>query len=188
MQLAAGIRNAAAEALAETATLQVAEEFYDANTALIEPLERDWIIRKLAGWIGKHRAKLRRTSDTQLILEGMLGGFTHLPRKIEIVPGKMVDRGDSTIGPYRKLATQLRKEKSQALEAALRVIELMAPHSKKKRRITWNEVLEKEAKNQEAGADTPLRQTKAKKARIAKQPAQAIQATSRRHGWRSPGV
>lgn len=135
---------AAEDAPPGTPTAQLAAEFYEANRKLVEPLIREWTIQKLASLIGKQRAKIRRSSSQQLVFEGMLG-FKHLPATIATASGESVPRGEATIGVYRKLEARLRRTTTPALEEVQRAIKLMEPHVAENQRVTWAEVLEREA-------------------------------------------
>jgi hypothetical protein len=152
-ELDIAIRMAAAEAVSEASNIELAGEFYQSHRELIEPFLKQWALDKLANLIGKHRLETKRASDSQLVFEGMLG-FKHLPRRIEVKPGKSVPRAAAKIGAFRKLARQ----KSPAQLAARTIVELMIPYAKKNSNVTYGEVLRKEAekKAKRDGLTLPL--------------------------------
>lgn len=143
-RLDAAIKNAAETAVPGITSLQLAEQFYADEEALLEPFIRPWVIQRLAQLIGKHRATVRRESQPQLMFEESLG-FRRLPKRIEVEPGKKIPRAEATIGVFRQLASRLREKESPALEAANRAIELMAKYTASEPRITWGVVVEREA-------------------------------------------
>lgn len=144
-EFASAIKTAAHEAEAGTSNMQTAHDFYESNRELVAPFIDQWVIQKLSILIGKHRKKTRLASNQQLSFEESLG-FKHLPKTIHVF-GKDVPRGKATIQAFRALVTQLRRQKSVALEEAERAVELMAPYAavKQDNRITWAEVLKREA-------------------------------------------
>jgi hypothetical protein len=144
-EFASAIKIFALDAEPGTSNTQAASDFYEVNRELVSPFIDEWAIQKLATLIGKHRKKARRASIEQLSFEESLG-FTHLPRTIDVY-GKTIPRGKATIQAFRALVTQLRKQKSAALEEAQRAVALMAPYAavKKDNRITWAEVVKREA-------------------------------------------
>jgi hypothetical protein len=143
-ELDVALRNAARDAQPDETSRQIAEQFCESERRLIEAFRAEWVIEKVAVLIGKHRAKVRRESQPQLVFEGLLG-FRRLPRTIEIEPGKKVRRGDATIGVFRTLVSQLRDRESPALKEANQAIALMAQYTPTEPRITWAEVAEREA-------------------------------------------
>lgn len=144
-ELDVAIRLAATDADSSTRSREVAREFYESNRELIAEAADEWIIEKLAVLIARHRAKVRRENDRQLVLEGTLG-FARLPKRMKDRAGRSVFRSDATTPFFRKLVADLRKAKSPALEEAERALGLIQAYSKQRGvRTTWSEVLEREA-------------------------------------------
>lgn len=143
-ELRAAIRTTARECDPKQTSSEAASQFYADNRELIASVADQWIIEKLAALIGKQRAKARRENNPQLVLEGMLG-FTHLPATIEVEPGTRVRREEATIQVFRKLVRNLKNRSTPAVEEAERAIALMSKYTPQNRRITWKQVLEKEA-------------------------------------------
>lgn len=149
-QLDVSLKTAAKEAEPKTPSYQIAEDFYESHRKLIEPLIDQWVIEKLAGLIGRHRAKARRATNRLLVFQSKLG-FPHIPRTVEIRPGETIPTGEATRKPFRKLKAQIRRAKIRLLEPALEEIDradaLFARYTKKKEteHITWAEIVEKEA-------------------------------------------
>lgn len=143
-ELDIAIKLAARDAEPGIRSNRIADEFYDSNRDLLVPFIRQWVVSKLASLIGKHRATVKRENNPQLAFEGMLG-FKNLPATIEVAPGETVPRADSKIQAWRKLARSLTKKPNPARDQALKVVEIMAPHSKRKKNITWGEVAKLEA-------------------------------------------
>lgn len=129
-ELQAAIRTAAKEAEPRVPSRRIAEAFYAENRQLIASTADQWIVEKLASLIGKHRAKLRRDANEQLVFEDRLG-FKRLPRRIETEPGVKVRREDATIGVFRKLVTQLRQQENPAVDEANNAIALMSKYTAK---------------------------------------------------------
>lgn len=140
----AAIRTAGHEADPKATSRSVAAEFLDGQPELVRPFEREWVLAKLASLIGKHRLKIRRDADAQYKL-----GFSHIPRKIQTASGEMIRRRDATIQDLRRTTTELRKWKHPALAEVENAIALMAKYTAKgvgqKQRITWGDVLNREA-------------------------------------------
>jgi len=137
------LRNAARDADSKTGSRQVAEQLYRDERTLFESFIDQWVIEKLASIIGKHRARMRREANEQLMFEESLG-FKRLPRTIEVAPGERIARANATIGVFRRLAVQLRNTESPALAEANRAIELMSKYTAGHPRITWAKVLKEE--------------------------------------------
>lgn len=144
-ELEIAIRLSAKDAPSTLPSHAVARDFYESNRKLIAVVADEWIIEKLASLIAKHRAKARRENNPQMVLEGLLG-FTHLPRKLRDSNGSLIPRSDATITVLRKYAIVLRKNKSPGLEETERAIKLMSAYTYGGSRITWGEVVEREAK------------------------------------------
>jgi hypothetical protein len=138
------IKAASRDADPKASSRQVAEEFIESEVDLIVAFRDEWVLEKLTLLIGKYRAKMRRESNQQMKWEEMLG-FGRLPKKIRRKSGEMVDSAESTIGPHREYRKFLRKQGHPALEETDRRIKLMSKYSRKERRITWAEVVEREA-------------------------------------------
>jgi|SRR5579859_979861 len=149
-ELDVALKTAAKEADPKTASRQVAEEFYDSHRKLIEPLIAEWVVEKIAGLIGKLRAKKRRESNRQLVFQAKLG-FAHIPQTVDLGSGQVIATGEATRKVFRKLKVQLRKAKIRSLEPIMEEIKradaLFARYtrSKKTEHITWAEIVEKEA-------------------------------------------
>jgi hypothetical protein len=144
-ELQAGIRLAAKDADPHTPSAEIASEFYEQNRELIASVADQWVLDKLSSLIRKERAKVRRDTNQQLVIEGMLG-FRRLPSRIERRPGERISRSDATIADFRKLVAQLRREKSPALVEAINAVELMSRYSQRGGvPITWQQAIELEA-------------------------------------------
>jgi hypothetical protein len=145
-ELDRGLRIAAENAPSDVPTTRLAEQFYEANRDIVGPMVDGWIVEKLAALIGKHRAKVRRAESQQLVFEEMLG-FTHLPSKITLKSGEKVKRAEATRGQLRQERSRRVKDHGPVVQELDSAIELMGKYSRsrKHRKITWAEVLEKEA-------------------------------------------
>lgn len=143
-ELDAAIRAAATDAEPRDPSRQIAEVFYEEHRELIASVADEWVLEKLTLLIGKHRARMRREANEQLVFEERLG-FKRLPRRIETEPGQKVRREDATIGVFRKLASQLRQQHNPALDQANNAIALMSKYTVEEPHITWGEVVRREA-------------------------------------------
>ncbi len=145
--LQSAIRTAAAEGEPKATGREVAAKLYDDDPELIRQFEQGWVIEKLASLIAKYRLKVRRDQDLQYQL-----GFGHMPRRISLRSGKVVARDEATIGGLRALAVQLRARRHPALDEVEKAIALMSKYTGKGKgklqRITWGEVLQREAGKQ----------------------------------------
>jgi hypothetical protein len=138
------IKSAALDADSKSTSAQVAWDFYREQRPMIEPYFADWIVEKLGSLIGKHRAKVRRENNQQLVLEGVVG-ISGLPRKLPAKSGDKVLRGDATIGTFRHYRGQLWKQGNPGIANVDKAIALMSEYVKKEPRITWAEVVKREA-------------------------------------------
>lgn len=142
-ELAIALKAVALDADPKKTSLEIAREFCAAEEELIAPFVAEWIAEKVARIIRWHRAKARHDANPQLLFEESLG-FHHLPKKLAY-KGKPLPRGESTIGAFRRLAVELRREDSPALKEALAAVALMEKYTPAKRTITWDEVVKHEA-------------------------------------------
>jgi len=143
-ELQSAIRSAAREAEPKATSRMVAAEFHESHKPLIAQFQEQWILEKLASLIAKYRLNARRETDVQYQL-----GFGHIPRRIDLGSGKVIRSADATITGLRRLAVQLRKRRHPALDEVEKAITVMSAYTGKgkgkKQRITWGEVLEREA-------------------------------------------
>jgi hypothetical protein len=141
-----------------TASAQLAADFCQENRELIEPFLIEWAIEKVTALIAKYRRTKRhgatRPADPQLVFEEMLG-FKHLPAKVPGPSGNSIPRLKATVGAFRRLVNQRRKIADPILQDALRAIDLMEPYVAESQRITWREVLKKEAVKAGLDPDNP---------------------------------
>jgi hypothetical protein len=145
-ELETAIRLTATDAEPNARSMDVAREFYDANRELVASVADQWIVEKLTVLISTHRAKFRRDSNPQLVLEGMLG-VKRLPIRLKLKSGKSIARSDATVGAFVHLVAVLRKRKSPALEDAERALALMREYNSGwgGKRLTWGELIQLEA-------------------------------------------
>jgi hypothetical protein len=152
-ELDIAIKAAARDADPGLTSREIAAELYRSEPELIEAFRDDWITDKLASLIAKHRTAIRRADSPQLVFEEMLG-FARLPARFPSRSGKPIPREVATIGAVRRLRIELRKKGHPALKEADHMIALMEKHVKKNHRITWGEVVQREAeKAKSRGAD-----------------------------------
>jgi hypothetical protein len=138
------VKSAAREADPKTTSRQAAEEFYRVQPELVEPFREAWIVERLAGLIGKHRARIKRESNEQLVFEGLLG-FGHLPKKLELRSGEALLRGEATMGAFRQHRALLWKRGHPGIAEMDKAITLMEKYAKIETDITWAEVVKREA-------------------------------------------
>jgi hypothetical protein len=144
-RLDVAIKEAAANAdLLKISSRQAAAEFHRDQPGLVDPFVKDWIVEKLASIIGGHRTKARRAANPQLAFEEALG-FKHLPAKIEMKDGKKIARADATMGALRILASHLGQKETPAQKEVQQAIILMSQYTADNQRITWGEVVKREA-------------------------------------------
>jgi len=143
-QLDIALKATARDAMKGQTSLELAEEFYESERRLIEPVTRDWTIARLANIIARHRKRAAREADQQLTMELSLG-FHGFPKRFKVQSGKAIPKEDATINVFRELARKLREKDSPALQDANRAIELMAKYTPEHPRITWGEVVKREA-------------------------------------------
>jgi hypothetical protein len=134
-ELDAAIRMAAREADSSFSNWQIAEKLYDSQPELMAQFTRDWVIEKLASLLRGHRAAERKASDPQLTL-----GFA-LPRSIVLKDGNKVPAEDATLGKLTQYRAQIRKRRPRLLESIDKAIVVMRKYARKKRGITWGEVV-----------------------------------------------
>lgn len=139
------IRSAAREADARAANAQIAEQLYESHAKVIAPFIAEWVIEKLGSLVGKHRADIRMENAPQMILFDLSLGIKGFPRTLHW-EGKRIPRQQATVSAFRGVVDKLRDRESPALQRARIALSLMEKYSKTKKRITWGEVMEIEAK------------------------------------------
>jgi hypothetical protein len=128
------LQDAALEADPKTTSREVAASFVEVYSSLIQPFRDEWIVEKIATLIAKCRRKNRRSTDLQYQL-----GFGWMPGISE----------KATLSVLRRRAVELRKYRHPSLPSVEKAIATMAKYTGKgkgkKQRITWGEVLRREA-------------------------------------------
>ena len=150
-ELDLAITSAVDAAQPDETSRQIAEQFCEHRASLIAHFRSEWDIEKIAGLLRKKRAKIRRENDAQLKLEGMLG-FERLPARIALKSGEKVARRDAHIGQLREQRALLYNAPVRAIEELDRAIELMEKYTRREPKITWAEVVQREAENPEKPA------------------------------------
>lgn len=145
-QLDIAIKAAARDAEPHVTSREVAAEWYRSEPELFAPFLDVWVTEKLASLIAKHRTAIRRASNPQLELEGLLG-FAHLPKKLTLRSGDRVKRSEATIKCFRRHRGALWKASHPGLDEVDRAIALMEKYIPENRSITWGEVVQREAEN-----------------------------------------
>lgn len=141
-RLDVAIRDAAKDGDPAKSSLELAEDLYESDRALIDHFAREWIIERLSVLIRLHRSKLRAADDPQMQL-----GFT-VPKTIVLPTGKRLPFAAATLRKIRQYRSLLWKEKRSykhpAIQKLDRAIELMKKYVEENRGITYGEVLAKE--------------------------------------------
>lgn len=141
-ELNAAIRTASREAEPATPSREIAAVFCESQADLIQPFLPEWAIEKVASLIRKYRGQARSHSDEQLRFEGILG-LTHIPKAVRLKSGNRIPKMDATRGQLRQALSQARNDAAvKDLKAA---VELMGKYTRKEQKITWGEVLRREA-------------------------------------------
>mgnify|MGYP001591235874 CR=1 FL=1 len=143
-QLDIALKATARDALQGQTSRELAEQFYDSERDLVVPVIRDWMIARLANIIGRQRKRAAREADQQLTLELALG-FRGFPKRFKSESGKVIRKEEATINVFRELARRLREKDSPELQDANHAIDLMAKYTPEHPRITWAEVVKREA-------------------------------------------
>lgn len=156
-ELDIALKSVAKDAERGTASAQLAADFCRENAELIEPFLIEWAVEKVTALIAKYRRSKRhgygRVTDPQLVFEQMIG-FKYLPAKVPGTNGN-IPRLKATVGAFRRLVNQRRKISDPILQDALRAIDLMEPYVAESQRITWREVLKREAVKAGLDPDNP---------------------------------
>lgn len=134
------IKAVARDAHDSVTSRQLAEEFDQAEAALVRHLEREWRLEKLTSIIARHRAEIRRARNPQRIL-----GFRVIRKRITLQSGKKVREGEMTLNALRFWREKVATEDHPTTVEIDKRIAFMLPWSKSNPGISFEKACELEA-------------------------------------------